>query len=81
MIGSKRRAKATLERLVEQGFDPEALRHIHTPMGLDIAAETPAEIAVAIAAEIVKVRRQGPAETLSIAAKTRPNGPLKFSEA
>lgn len=79
MIGSKRRAKATLERLVEQGFDPEALRRIHTPMGLDIAAETPAEIAVAIAAEIVKVRRQGPAETLSIAAKTRPNGPLKFS--
>ncbi len=78
MIGSKRRAKATLERLVEQGFAPEALSRIHTPMGLDIAAETPAEIAVAIAAEIVKVRRQGPEETLSIAAKARPNGSLKF---
>lgn len=58
MIGSKRRAKATLERLAEQGYSPEALSRIHTPMGLDIAAETPAEIAVAIAAEIVRVRRQ-----------------------
>jgi xanthine/CO dehydrogenase XdhC/CoxF family maturation factor len=47
-------------------------------MGLDIAAETPAEIAVAIAAEIVRVRRKGPIETVSIAAKTRPGGPLKF---
>ena len=49
MIGSKRRAKATLERLVEQGFDPEALRHIHTPMGLDIAAETPAGTRITVA--------------------------------
>ena len=79
MIGSKRRAKATLERLVEQGFDPEALSRIHTPMGLDIAAETPAEIAVAIAAELIKVRRHAPEEPLSISAKTRANGPLKFS--
>jgi xanthine dehydrogenase accessory factor len=79
MIGSKRRAKATLERLAEQGYSPEALSRIHTPMGLDIAAETPAEIAVAIAAEIVRVRRQGPFETLSLAAKARPSGPLKFN--
>lgn len=78
MIGSKRRAKATLERLLEHGYSSEALSRIHTPMGLDIAAETPAEIAVAIAAEIVRVRRKGPLETTSIAAKTRPSGPLKF---
>jgi xanthine dehydrogenase accessory factor len=79
MIGSKRRAKATLERLVEQGYSPEELSHVHTPMGLDIAAETPAEIAVAIAAEIVRVRRNGPLDTISIAAKARPSGPVKFS--
>jgi xanthine dehydrogenase accessory factor len=78
MIGSKRRSKATLERLLEQGYSAEALSRIHTPMGLDIAAETPAEIAVAIAAEIVRVRRKGPIETLSIAAKTRPSGTLQF---
>lgn len=78
MIGSKRRAKATLERLAEQGYRPEELSRIHTPMGLDIAAETPAEIAVAIAAEIVRVRRGGPLETISLAAKARPIGPLKF---
>jgi len=78
MIGSKRRAKATLERLAEQGFSVEELSRVHTPMGLDIAAETPAEIAVAIAAEIVRVRRHGSRETLSLAAKARPGGPLKF---
>ncbi|MGH7961418.1 MAG: XdhC family protein, partial [Candidatus Binatia bacterium] len=79
MIGSKRRAKATLEHLAEQGYHPEELGRLHTPMGLDIAAETPAEIAVAIAAEIVRVRRHGPLETISLAAKARPSGPLKFS--
>lgn len=79
MIGSKRRSKATLERLAEQGYSPEVLSRIHTPMGLDIAAETPAEIAVAIAAEIVRVRRHGMLDTLSLAAKSRPSGPLKFT--
>lgn len=79
MIGSKRRAKTTLERLREEGYSPEELSRIHTPLGLDIAAETPAEIAVAIAAELVRVRRGGPFETLSLAAKARPSGPLKFT--
>lgn len=79
MIGSKRRSKATLERLAEQGFPAEELSRVHTPLGLDIAAETPAEIAVAIAAEIVRVRRGGPSDTISLAAKARPNGPLKFN--
>ena len=79
MIGSKRRAKTTLERLAEQGYSPEQLSRIHTPMGLDIAAETPAEIAVAIAAEIVRARRQSSIETLSLAAKARPTGPFQFT--
>ena len=79
MIGSKRRSKATLTRLAEQGYSPEELRRVHTPMGLDIAAETPAEIALAIAAEIVRAHRHGPVDTISLAAKARPSGPLKFS--
>jgi xanthine dehydrogenase accessory factor len=79
MIGSKRRAKTTLERLAEEGYSSAELSRVHTPMGLDIAAETPAEIAVAIAAELIRVRRGGPLETLSLAAKARPSGPLKFT--
>ncbi len=79
MIGSKRRSKETIGRLAEQGYSLEELSRIHTPMGLDIAAETPAEIAVAIAAEIVRVRRHGPLETISLAAKARPGGAFKFA--
>ncbi len=79
MIGSRRRSKATIERLAEQGHTPEQLSRIHTPMGLDLSAETPAEIAVAIAAEIVRIRRHGPRETISLAAKARPTGAYKFS--
>ena len=79
MIGSRRRSKRTLERLVEQGYPPEEVARVHTPLGLDIAAETPAEIAVAITAEIVRARRKGSVETLSLAAKVRPDGPLKFT--
>lgn len=78
MIGSRRRSKRTLERLVEQGFRPEEVARVHTPLGLDIGAETPAEIAVAIAAEIVRAHRRGPGDTVSLAAKTRPSGPFKF---
>jgi xanthine dehydrogenase accessory factor len=79
MIGSKRRAKATIERLAEQGYSPDELGRVHTPMGLDLGAETPAEIALAIAAEIVRVRRGGPLESISLAAKARSTGPLKFT--
>ena len=58
MIGSKRRAKAVLQHLVEDGADPAAVAAIHTPIGLDIGAETPEEIAVAIMGEVIQVRRQ-----------------------
>ena len=43
---------------VDDGADPEAVAAIHTPIGLDIGAETPEEIAVAIMGEIIQVRRQ-----------------------
>ncbi len=59
MIGSKRRVKAVLQHLVDDGADPEAVAVVHTPIGLDIGAETPEEIAVAIMAEIIMVRRGG----------------------
>jgi xanthine dehydrogenase accessory factor len=59
MIGSRRRVRAAFEALLAEGVDPGRLSHVHAPIGLDIGAETPEEIALAIAAEIVAVRRGG----------------------
>jgi xanthine dehydrogenase accessory factor len=65
MIGSQRRVRATFEQLRREGVPPERLRAIHAPIGLDLGAETPGEIAVAVAAEIVLRRRGGSAQPLS----------------
>ena len=59
MIGSRRRVRATYVQLVEEGFAPDVLGRIHAPVGLDIGAETPEEIAVAVAAELVMLDRGG----------------------
>ncbi|MFN0109897.1 MAG: XdhC family protein [Blastocatellia bacterium] len=61
MIGSRRRTTTIRERLKREGVTPELLRRIHAPIGLDIGALTPEEIAVAILAEIILVRRGGTA--------------------
>lgn len=58
MIGSKVRVKKVKELLEEQGGDVDILNSIHSPIGLDIGAETPEEIAVAIMAEIIQVKNQ-----------------------
>jgi xanthine dehydrogenase accessory factor len=65
MIGSRRRVRAAFEALVRDGVDPEKLAGVRAPIGLDIGAETPEEIALAIAAEIVAVRRGGGGGALS----------------
>jgi xanthine dehydrogenase accessory factor len=59
MIGSRRRTTTIRERLKREGVTPELLRRVHAPIGLDIGALTPEEIALAILAEIVLVRRGG----------------------
>jgi xanthine dehydrogenase accessory factor len=59
MIGSRRRVRATLDRLAESGVPGERLEQVHAPLGIDIGAETPEEIAVSIIAEIVRERRTG----------------------
>jgi len=64
MVGSQRRVRATLEQLVREGVSRERLSSIHAPIGLDIGAETPEEIAVAIAAELVRIRRGGTGDSL-----------------
>ncbi len=57
MLGSKRRVLTVMESLQQQGASPAALARVHAPIGLDIHAETPEEIAVSILAEIISERR------------------------
>lgn len=59
LIGSKRRWAHTREKLVEAGLTVEQIARIKTPIGLEINAETPNEIAVSIMAEIIALRNQG----------------------
>lgn len=59
MIGSRRRVRATYVQLLDEGIDRTLLDRIHAPVGLDIGAETPEEIAVAVAAELVLRSRGG----------------------
>jgi xanthine dehydrogenase accessory factor len=57
MIGSARKWSETRRSLEAEGFASERLAAIRCPIGLAIGSRTPAEIAVAIAAEIIKERR------------------------
>ena len=59
MIGSRRRVRATYVQLLDEGIDRSLLARIHAPVGLDIGAETPEEIAVSVAAELVMLDRGG----------------------
>lgn len=59
MIGSRRRAGTVLRLIRDSGVSLEALDRVRTPIGLDIHAETPEEIAVAIVAELIMTHRGG----------------------
>jgi xanthine dehydrogenase accessory factor len=65
MIGSKRRTNIVLEKLREEGADEKRLKKVRAPIGLDIAAVSPEEVALAILAEIVAERRGGSGSSLS----------------
>lgn len=58
LIGSKAKLAKTLERLENDGISKETFSRIHNPIGLPIKAETPAEIAISIAAEMILHRAQ-----------------------
>lgn len=64
MVGSRRKVNMVKEELLAQGFDRRLIDSVHMPIGLDIGAQTPEEVAVSIAAELVKVRRGGSALSL-----------------
>jgi xanthine dehydrogenase accessory factor len=59
MIGSRRKISTIFDNLSKEGFQREDLARVHSPIGLDIGAETPVEIALSIVAELVKVRAEG----------------------
>ena len=56
MVGSHRKMEATFRRLREDGFTESDLQRITTPIGLAIEAETPAEIAISITAQLIQER-------------------------
>lgn len=59
VIGSRRRWALTAKNLEAQGISPEQISRIHAPLGLELNAETPHEIAISILAEIIMLRRGG----------------------
>ena len=56
IMGSRTKAKLAQEALLAEGYSKQDLDRITTPIGLDIGSETPAEIAVSIAAQLIRVR-------------------------
>ena len=58
MLGSNKKNKALLELLEKEGIDPSKFDRVSVPVGLDIGSETPEEIAVSIAAELIAIRKK-----------------------
>jgi len=64
VIGSRRRWEVCARQLHERGISSEQLAAVHSPVGLDLNAETPREIAVSILAEIIMIRKRGTGESM-----------------
>jgi len=58
MVGSRKKNATVFQHLEEQGISAQELKKVHAPIGMDIGAQTPEEIAVSIMAEIIQVRRK-----------------------
>jgi xanthine dehydrogenase accessory factor len=65
MIGSRRKIDFVASQLEQEGIERERLERVHMPIGLDIGAVLPEEIAVAILAEVIHNRREGFSHSLS----------------
>ena len=64
VIGSKRRWATTVKALKAQGISDEKIAKVHSPIGLELQAETPEEIAVSILAEVLMVRDKGTGKSM-----------------
>src|SRR5438876_7681459 len=65
MIGSPSKVKRIFKDLLKEGFSRERLEQVHAPIGLDLGAETPDEIALSIAAEMVMIRKKASGTSLN----------------
>jgi xanthine dehydrogenase accessory factor len=72
IIGSRRRWETAVAELEGRGVPREKLARVHSPMGLELNAETPEEIAVSILAEIILLRRGGTGESMRHVPRARP---------
>ena len=77
LIGSKAKVKRIFDMLREEGVPADTLRPVHAPIGLDIGAITPQEIAVSIVAELIAVKHGKIAEPNVAAMSMRWEGALK----
>jgi xanthine dehydrogenase accessory factor len=64
VIGSKRRWSTTAKALKEKGVSDEKIAKVHSPIGLELQAETPEEIAVSIMAEVMMVKSKGTGKSM-----------------
>ncbi|MEK6265323.1 MAG: XdhC family protein [Clostridium sp.] len=74
MIGSKRRVKGVMEQMISEGYPKDELNKVNAPIGLDIGAVTPEEIAFSIMAEVISYRRLGDIKNV-ITKHTKTNWP------
>ena len=56
MMGSSKKSTSIFTQLEQEGVNPAQFKKVHTPVGLEIEAESPEEIAISIAAEIIKIK-------------------------
>jgi xanthine dehydrogenase accessory factor len=66
IIGSKRRWMMTRKELISQGIPEKKLDRVHSPIGLELNAETPEEIAISIMAELIMLRNEGTGKSMKI---------------
>jgi len=78
MIGSKRKVLSVYDALMKEGFSQDEFERVHAPVGLDIGALTPEEIAISIAAELIAVRRNAapglPHKSVKLSRAAAPSG-------
>ena len=58
VVGSKRKTRYVREKLASEGFTEEELDRVYAPIGIEIGSETPAEIAISVAAQLIQIRAE-----------------------
>ncbi|MDA3958143.1 selenium-dependent molybdenum cofactor biosynthesis protein YqeB [Oceanispirochaeta sp.] len=72
MLGSKRKVRLFLNKMSEAGFSDKDLERVYSPIGLDLGAETPHEIAISILAEIMMLRTGSSGKSMTLLPKAFP---------